>query len=157
MKVFPQWPGDPGVMQTVRKMKTLINQSSIHPLIRKQAFMAISNCNKLDNTCKAYSILAFAKNHISYINDPTAFELLQDPRLFAKAIDTGRRPYGDCDDFSMYIAALAKSVGMKPRLKIIGIGNTYHHVYVLINNILMDGTNDLIDEPFYSRGFEVNV
>jgi hypothetical protein len=141
MKIYPQRRGKPGVLETLYRMRRLVRQASINPIIRKQAFLATKQCPKKDYKCKCYSILAWARSHILFVPDPLHHELLQDPRLIAKAIETKRAVYGDCDDFAMYIASLLRAIGLKPNFVVAGdkdIG--YYHVYVECMGIPLDGT-----------------
>jgi len=157
MRILPVISGTGATYQTVQQMKQLISEASIDPIIRKQAYLATAHCDKYDTACKAYSVLGYAKSKMDYAFDPYRFELLQHPKLIAKAIDLGRRVYGDCDDFSMYIASLAKAIGLKPKLRIISMdGRRYHHVYVIVNGITLDGTTDAINLK-YVKAFDVQV
>ncbi len=157
MRIISQLSGDGAVFQTVQQMKQLINEGSIDPLIRKHAFLATRHCDRSDNACKIHSILSYVKGKMEYTFDPSTYELLQHPKLLIKAIDLGRVVYGDCDDFSMLISSMLKSIGLKSSLKVIGIGNHYQHVYVMSDGYRLDGTSEDISEKPYYKSFEVKL
>lgn len=157
MRIINQLSGSGAIYQTVQQMKQMINEGSIDPIIRKQAFLATRHCDRNDKPCKIHSILSFIKNNMEYVFDPTTFELLQHPKLLARAVDKRLIPYGDCDDFSMYLASLLKSIGLFPKLKIIGTDMSYHHVYVICDGYVLDGTSDEIEERPYTKSFVVNL
>lgn len=127
-------------------MQSLVNGAFLDPLIRRQAFLATRHCGRRNTACKCYSVLAWVKAHLHYIADPTGVESLSDPRLVAKAIHYGRQPFGDCDDFSMYTAALLKAIGLKPKFRVLGRGRFYHHVIVSCNGYNLDGTREEWDD-----------
>lgn len=138
--LYPQLSGDAGVRQTVETMRGLVNNAITDPLIRRQAFLATQHCPRSDKRCVCYSVLAWVTRHLAYIPDPRGVEALHDPKMIAKAIHTGRAPYGDCDDFAMYTAALLKAIGLQPSFRVVGTGHQFHHIYVTCENLLLDGT-----------------
>lgn len=141
-------------------MKRLVNAAFLDPLIRSQAFRATEVCDRKDIACKCYSVLAWVKAHLHYFADPAGVEALHDPKLIAKAIHYNRTPFGDCDDFSMYTAALLKAAGLRPKFRVIGRGRFYHHVIVTCNGYNLDGTRDEWDELAeyrINREFSVEV
>lgn len=140
MRTFAQFPGDAGVFQTLAHMRGLVNRAQIHPLIRKQAYLATENCPRRNQTCKAYALLGWAQQRIRFVHDPVDYEGLHDPVMIAQAIEYGQQPFGDCDDFSMYVAALAKSIGLIPKFKVVGRDRQFHHVLVSVNGIDLDAT-----------------
>lgn len=140
--LIAQAPGDAGVQQTVAYMRALVNAAITDPVIRRQGFLATQHCPRQDHGCKCYSVLAWVKRHLHYLADPRGVEALHDPKLIATAIHTGRVPYGDCDDFAMYTAALLKSIGLAPAFRVIGHGPQFSHVYVVCHGLTLDGTRE---------------
>jgi hypothetical protein len=143
MQTLPQLPGEAGVRQTINLMVSLTNASITDPLVRAQAAQAISGCPRGDRACQCYALLSWVKRIMHYVADPKGVEALHDPRLIAKAIHEKRYVYGDCDDMSMYLAALMKSVGLDPSFRAVGYGGKpYQHVYVSCLGMRMDATRD---------------
>ena len=141
--VIPQLPGQAGVRQTISMMASLANAAITDPLIRAQAAQATMYCPRGDKRCLCYSLLTWVKRIIHYVSDPKGVEALHDPRLIARAIHEHRYVYGDCDDMSMYLAALMKSVGLEPSFRAVGYnGKHYQHVYVMCQGMKMDATRD---------------
>lgn len=82
---------------------------------------------------------------MAFVRDPDGVEALHDPIAIAKAIHVGKRPWGDCDDFSMYLAALMKSVGLRAHFRAVGYnGGHLTHVYVVGDGgVKLDPTRDM--------------
>jgi len=67
--------------------------------------------------CKA--IFYYVQKNIKYVNDPLTRE------YFSAPINTLNNPVGDCDDFSILLANLLQSIGIKTRYVLIP-----DHVYI---------------------------
>lgn len=143
LSVFPQAGGDLGVRQTLLKMKSLVYGAMLDPVIRDQAAYAMAGCDKGNRACIAASMLAWVNRVMRYVPDPSGAELLHDPRLMAHGIANKKQVYGDCDDMSLYLAALLKSVGQRPILRAVGYdGKPFSHVYVTCDGYKLDATRD---------------
>jgi len=143
LAVFPQASGETGVKQTLMAMARLVNGAMLDPLIRDQAAYAIAGCPRGYQTCHAHALLSWVNRQVRYVPDPTGVEALHDPRLLARAVESGKFPYGDCDDLSMYLAALMKAIGLQPVFRAVGYnGKPFQHVYVRYMNLTLDATRD---------------
>ncbi|MGH3053356.1 MAG: hypothetical protein ACRDL7_00070 [Gaiellaceae bacterium] len=143
LSVFPQASGEAGVRQTLSKMAGLVRASKLDPAIRDQAALAISGCEKGNKICHCAALLSWTNRKIRYVADPQGVELLHDPRLIARAIAGKKLVYGDCDDMSVYLAALLASVGLAPILRAVGYnGANLSHVYVVCCGLNLDPTRD---------------
>lgn len=130
--IFPQRAGVEGIHDTLTHMVALVNRRYLNPLIRSQAAAAIQYCAPDNRACQLAAILTWTRRHMQYVKDPVGMEALYDPLQVALAIKQGIRPYGDCDDFSIFIATLMKSVGLQPTFRAVGFrGMPISHVYVL--------------------------
>lgn len=142
-RFIPQVGGELGVRQTIVTMRSLINGAITDPIIRDQAAFATAHCPKGDRLCQCYSLLSWVKRKMHFTSDPKGVEALHTPQIIARAIHEGKFTYGDCDDFSMYLAALIKSIGMQPTLRAVGYdGNRYQHVYVKCLGMKLDASRD---------------
>lgn len=143
--VYPQRQGNDGILDTLRHMQRLVNQRFLHPLIRKQAAGIIGHCRASDKRCQAASLLTWVQRKMQFIRDPVGVEALHDPLAIAVEIEKGLRPFGDCDDFSMYLATLMKSVGLPAIFRVAGYnGRHLSHVFVVgPHNMELDATRDL--------------
>lgn len=131
MRLYPQRTGNAGIQDTLKHMQRMVNAAFLHPLIRRQAADAIRHCDTADIRCQCASILAFVQRTMRYVKDPVGVEALHDPVAIAQEVAKGGKPFGDCDDYSIYIAALMKSVGLPCALKAVGFnGGRLSHVYV---------------------------
>lgn len=153
-QIIPQLPGEAGVRQTVNMMVSLVNKSITDPLIRAQAAQATMHCPRGDKRCLCYALLTWVKRIMHYVADPKGVEALHDPRLIARAIHEGRYVYGDCDDLSMYLATLMKSIGLDPSFRAVGYnGKQYQHVYVMCQGMKLDATRDEWTQPIGMSAF----
>lgn len=143
--IFPQSGGVAGIQHTLGVMRMLVNRAYTHELIRAQAVRAIQHCPPADRTCQQASLMSWVKRSMQFVRDPEGVEALHDPVAIAIAIQQGQKPWGDCDDFSMYLAALLKAVGLPATLRAVGFnGRPFSHVYVVgPGNTKLDPTRDL--------------
>jgi len=132
LTIHPQRNGVAGIEDTLALMVALVNKRYLDPLIRTFAVKLTEHCPAMDKTCQQASILAGVKRHMRYVRDPVGVEALYDPLQVVQAIRNGVQPYGDCDDFSIVIAALLKSIGIPVRFRAVGFrGGPLSHVYVI--------------------------
>lgn len=143
LSLFPQAIGEAGVRQTLQTMARLARNAMLDPIVRSQAALAISGCPRGHVACHCYAVLAWVNRHVQYVPDPDQIEALHDPRLMARSIADRKRVYGDCDDMSMYVAALLKAIGRQPMFRAVGYdGKPYQHVYVVCDGLRLDATRD---------------
>jgi transglutaminase-like putative cysteine protease len=149
--VVPQLPGTAGIVQTVGLMRTMTNEAIADPLIRQHAVRATEHVGRRNPKAAAVAIGEWVRGHMRYVPDPLRHEHLTNPKVIAKAISQGRKVYGDCDDMSMYVAALAKSIGMQPIFHAAGRKDRIHHVYTEIAGVPVDPTVSFGLKPFDAR------
>lgn len=143
LSVFPQAAGAAGIYQTLYRMAGLVNGALLDPTLRDQAAAAIAGCPKGHIPCQCAALLVWVNRKVQYMADPRGIETLHDPRIIAAGIRSHTHVYGDCDDLSMYLAALLKTVGLAPRFRAVGYnGRNFSHVYVVCNNTALDPTRD---------------
>jgi len=148
---IPQLPGPAGIVQTMGLMRAMVNGVYADPLIRRQAVRAADHCNRGNGQCAAIAIGEWVRLKVKYVSDPLNHEHLTSPAVIAKAVEEGKRVYGDCDDMSMYVAALTKSIGLAPTFEVVGRDKTFHHVYTSVNGIPIDPTVPPGRKPFDAK------
>lgn len=117
--------GLPGVIQTLAKMRQMVNQSKVSPQIRQAATSAIFLTPEKDELSEVNAIFSLVRDGVRYIKDVHNVETLSTPE---KTLE-GRM--GDCDDQTMLLAALLESVGYPTRFVVAGYhGPDYEHVYL---------------------------
>lgn len=143
--IHPQRGGPDGIRDTLALMQSMVNRSFLNPLIRRLAADATRHCDPADKRCLSASLLSFVQRSMRYVRDPVGVEALHDPIAIAQEIARGGKPFGDCDDFSLFLATLMKSVGLPSSFKAVGFnGGNLSHVYVVgPHNMKLDGTRDL--------------
>lgn len=142
--LYSQRGGESGIADTLHHMQTMVNRSFLHPLIRRLAADATRHCDPADKRCLSASLLSFVQRTMRYVRDPIGVEALHDPITIALEIARGGKPFGDCDDFSLFLATLMKSVGLPASFKAVGFnGGSLSHVYVIgPYGCRLDGTKD---------------
>ncbi len=147
--VYSQLPGDAGVFQTVQMMRGLVNANFLHPWIRERAALVTQNCDR-DPLCEDRMLLAHVINAIQYVRDPSGVEALSDPvRFVEERLRNRYKPFGDCDDMSIYLATLLKSIGHKPRFRVVSRldSKSFHHILVFCHGKNLDPTMEYGQEP----------
>lgn len=145
---IPQLPGAAGIVQTMGLMRGLTNSAIAHPLIRQHAVRATEHVGRGDQKNAALAIGEWVRARVRYVPDPLHNEHLTSPVVMATAIQAGKKVFGDCDDMSMLVAAMAKSIGMQPTFHGVGRGERFHHVYTEVGGIAVDPTVSLGVKPF---------
>ncbi len=69
---------------------------------------------------------------VKYERDPDGIEIISTPLLLVK------HRKGDCKKFTVWLAAVLKAAGYNPTIKVIDYGEGWEHVYVTLNNIIVD-------------------
>lgn len=147
----PQLPGAAGIVQTMGLMKAMTNQAIDHPLIRRYAAQATEGVPRGNPKQSAVAIGEWVRVKVRYLPDPLHQEHLTAPATMIQAIDQGKKVFGDCDDMSMLVAAMTKSIGLQPIFHGVGRGKTFHHVYTEVNGIPVDPTVSLGTQPFKAQ------
>lgn len=156
-QVVPQFPGAAGIVQTLGLMKSMVNGAIDHPLIRQYAVRATEHVPRGHQKEAALAIGEWVRSHVRYVPDPLNKENLthpgikDDPRTMIEAIHAGKKVFGDCDDMSMLVAAMGKSIGMQPFLHGVGRGEKYHHVYTELGGVAVDPTVNFGTKPFDAK------
>lgn len=147
--LYTQASGEAGILQTVSMMKDMVNKSFLHPWIRERAARLIANCNR-NQDCEDKVLWGYVIKAIQYVRDPAGVEALHDPITFIEQRLRNRQvPFGDCDDMSLYLATLLKSVGHHPKFRVLSRAQdgTFSHVLVFCHNKNLDPTMEYGREP----------
>lgn len=148
-ETVPQLPGGAGIVQTLGHMRAMTNEAITHPLIRRAAVQATEHLSSVkDKKEGAIAIGEWVRAHVKYVPDPLRVEHLTNPKTMIEAIYEKRKVFGDCDDMSMLVAAMAKSIGMPARFHAVGRTKKFHHVYAEVAGTSVDPTVPLGTKPF---------
>lgn len=128
--------GEKGNRKTVKLIQKVVRFRSGHPMIRQMAenilnYYQVKSHNFLD---EARAIGHYVKVHMPYLRDPVGREYVQDPVMMVERLRGGTLR-GDCDDMSVLIATLLKSIGHHPRLRIVKYRKTsgaFNHIYIVV-------------------------
>ena len=95
---------------TIDLMYRFIQQGVEDLMVQNHARQIVRDCPWKDYWCFGNSLLQMSKRIVKFVNDPLGIERVQEvPATYAVGT-------GDCDDFSVLIAAWAGSIGFDWRL-----------------------------------------
>jgi transglutaminase-like putative cysteine protease len=120
--------GVPGTLATLRLMEQLADEGSRDPIVRGWALAAVAGAPPHDHAAELAALHQRARDGIAFRRDHVAMETLQTARRTLEWMA------GDCDDFSILLAAALRSIGFPARLAFRVIGKqagAYGHVYVV--------------------------
>lgn len=128
---FAELPaGEAGVNETLRRMGEAVKIDKAKPMdwyaIRRLALSLVAGLPPKDYVNEARRLHEYVRDRIRYVKDPDDRELVQSPTA---TLAIGQ---GDCDDKSVLLAALLKSIGHPARFKAIAVDGDprFCHVYV---------------------------
>lgn len=129
--------GETAIINTLTKMRDIINVSYSNPYVRHWAekILTMYSVPANDKFGEVNAIYDFVRNKVRYTRDPYGLEYIQTPPLLLQMIERNETPYGDCDDYSVLSLSLLKSIGFPVALKIVSYkkNGVYSHVYGLVN------------------------
>jgi hypothetical protein len=146
---IPHLDGDPGVEQTIRQMRRLISQGKQDPKVHELAAQ-ILRCARVpayDWTGEAQAIFNWWHKNIRFTRDVDGHETLHAPA------DILRLGIGDCDDFTVGICSLLKTIGADCRIVTISVDpeGEFSHVYPEV--ILPSGKSIALDAARQAAAF----
>lgn len=144
MTTLPLADGARGNLQTLARMREFARRGGEDARIRLLALDIVGACDARDHACEARAIHMWVKRNIKFRRDPVGVEWLQDVER------TLMLRSGDCDDISVLVAALLRSIGHMVRFRVGGYGNGFTHVWVID---LLDGRWVDIDASVESAEF----
>lgn len=123
---FPLPGGDAGVAITIEFMRLAASWGQKDPQIRQLALNIVSAVENKDSRGELQALYNWAKGNIRFRGELD--ETVQTPEVTLKFMA------GDCDDFSVLIAALAGSIGFKWDFDTVALfgQKDYTHVYPLV-------------------------
>jgi hypothetical protein len=118
--------GEAGTDATLKRIIEVSQRSLYTPELRLLALQVLKagNVSGRDKIGASGALYGFVKNRIRFVNDPIGVETVQEPAV------TLRLGAGDCDDQSVLMAALARSIGIPARFAVIGADpDHFRHIY----------------------------
>lgn len=154
---------DGQVAQTMPLIQQYSSEDSTNPLIQN---VALSYANRMPGATPAQIAYAATKDHLIFASDQAiakrATPQVDDfvVEVLRRPIDTvlfnrieGRRPDGDCDDFSMFAASIGAALGADVRFVTVAADprepSVLSHIYTIIDGVPVDASHG----PF--AGWEV--
>lgn len=129
--------GDLGALQTLHRMRRLVNDALADPLVIETARTIVETAGVLgrDQPGKYEAIRQWMTSHLAFLPDPLGVELLSTPRYLLTRIQQAQFVSGDCDDAAILGAALGKAVGLPAKFRALSFVNQsrpFQHVYTLL-------------------------
>ncbi len=111
--------GRAGTVATVKWMMRLVVDGEAWPELRPIALQIVEPCESRNFRCMADELARWVGSHMKFINDAWRREQLQTVPYLLRVIEKNGYSYGDCDDYAILIAALAKSLGFPVKIRVI--------------------------------------
>jgi hypothetical protein len=111
--------GPKGTEATLRVMEALVREGSRDPGVVLHAQQAVRNTPEYGKWAEVEAILADARRSMRYTADPAGMETIKSPIYTLQEIRRYGRAVMDCDDVSVWVAALLRAVGLNTRFKVI--------------------------------------
>lgn len=118
--------GESGTDATVAKIIQGVQASLRHPATRLLALNILNRAGVPDRDTRSQleALYQWVVKNIRYLRDPVGVELVQRPEVTVKLRG------GDCDDHSGLLGALAASLGLPVRFRVIGkTPDNFRHIY----------------------------
>lgn len=147
--------GDQAIRNTLKLMKKIITESAKNYYVRRWA-EKITELSPSDID-RIKSIFTFLTERTRYLKDTHGNELLKIPQVSLELLEMGEIPQLDCDDYTILVLSLLKSIGYPVAVKAIAIkpDRKFKHVYGMtkVKNtwVPLDLT-----KPEYGFGWEYN-
>ena len=127
------FPGDLGITQTVNAMSYAVKFSVTNDKrVRQRAERIVASCVERSEQCEISKIFSYVLSHYRYLADPAFLERVKSPEVIDAEISMMGAFQGDCDDVSVYLAALLMSIGYRVRLVVIAVpgrGDDFKHIF----------------------------
>lgn len=142
---------------TIKEMYRMIWEAVKDPDFQYMAGQIVRYCPWKDYKCFGQAVLDWIREKVMYVRDPIGIEKVQDPYV------TLLLGTGDCDDFSIWLAAASGALGFDYRLKTVKadvdpvtgeIMDHWSHVYPVWQ--LPDGwygSDAIVMEPGFAAPF----
>lgn len=123
--------GDKGIYETAEKMVEMIRTESTTYYVRQWAEVIIQDVPERDKWGEVKALYNFVKEHIRYTRDMIEMEYIQGPTYLLSKIGSGETALGDCDDSTVLLLSLLRTIGFMVRVKLTGYAPSeeFTHVY----------------------------
>lgn len=146
--------GDAGTAVTVGMMANIIRASAAHPVVRQETLRALAGLpHGADRRQRAQALFWHLKRRIRFVDDHALVQAALGEGVYTEGLIAPERlltmpePRGDCDDYSMALAAMLAAAGVPVELVTIAADGArpaeFSHVYV--QAVLEDGSRFPLD------------
>ncbi|MDP1694752.1 MAG: transglutaminase-like domain-containing protein [Candidatus Woesearchaeota archaeon] len=119
---------------TLDLMKKIIISSSSNWQVRQATAKIIEGLPWRDENAELRTIYQWVQENTRYVKDPHTLETLITPPTILNDIQLGNKPQMDCDDYSMLLASMYRSIGYPISLRVASYhpSGQFGHVYILV-------------------------
>jgi hypothetical protein len=145
--------GEKGTWLTLEEMEGITREASVDPRIRQLAFRILqaADVESHDKLGEVTALYEWVRDSLDFRKDPRGFELLTHP------VVTLQMGAGDCDDRTVMLGALLRSVGFPTRFNVSsnlpGLRPSFRHVF--LQTQIPGGRWITLDPTTYLRAGEV--
>ena len=120
--------GVPGTMETVQRMRALVNEWRVDPSIINAARSIVFNEPAKNDLAEARAVFRFVQGRVRYVRD------VRDVETLATPLATLQTRSGDCDDHATLLATLLESIGFETRFVLASYQSdqAFEHVYLAV-------------------------
>lgn len=153
----------PDQKAALKTLATLVEKSTVDPLVRNAALAITSDCDSRDDECEVHAIFNAVKNGdsrvkglengLKYMSDPAWADFFTSPARTLRQLADGING-GDCDDATALVCALLGSLGFTVGLRAWGKKKgEYTHVYGVVGMPKLDweelyGLDTTVEESY---------
>lgn len=117
--------GDPGIDQTLRHMRRLVNASTADADVIEWAQGVVRYIPERDPDAAAQAFLNWVRANMRYTEDPTNRESIKTPEAMIKEFKQFGRVAGDCDDQVTLLSAGLNSIGVETEFLVVAADGNY--------------------------------
>jgi len=119
--------GRPGVFQTVRILRQLVNEYKSNLQIRQAAISLIYLTPEKLQSHEVNTVFEFVRDRVRYLRDIWGVETVSTPDKVLESL------VGDCDDQSLLLATMLESIGYQTRFVVTGYsGDNLDHIFIQV-------------------------
>jgi len=141
--------GEDVPMNTLQAMKKIIIDSSKNYHVIRFARQIVKDQPAKNQMAEISTIYDFVRDNTRYVRDPYRQEHIQTPLVAIDKITSGEIFQGDCDDMTVLVLSLLRSIGYPALLISAGYdkGKNLSHVYGAVQVTDTKGTRWVVVEP----------
>lgn len=133
-------PGRDGTADTLRRMASFVRQSDAHRIVKATAAELVKDFNPGDLRGQAERVFYWVRDSLRYVRDIRGVEEITAPWTILESLRSGGFSHSsDCDDHSILLAALLRSIGFATRFVAVASGRNALNLDHVRAEVLLSG------------------